>query len=99
MVIMLGISITTSIFVGGAMGHNDIKTAKLFEKVAIGFALSIGVILAILIWVFDYSICSAFTTNTEILSLASSALRIVAFVPILLAIFYTEQGVFRGIGK
>jgi MATE family multidrug resistance protein len=99
MVIMLGISITTSIFVGRCIGMGNIEGGRIYEKVALVFSLIVALILLVLIYIFQSSIASAFTTVVEVQDLAKSALKIVAFLPIPLAIFYIETGVFRGMSK
>lgn len=95
----LGASIATAIFVGAAIGENNIPAARVFAKTAQLLVLGFTVCLSCLLFLMRNKIVTYFTSNTTIQTIALPALLVLAIALIPDCIIYCQVGVMRGLGK
>jgi MATE family multidrug resistance protein len=95
----LGASIATAIFVGAAIGENNIKAARVFAKTAQLLVLCFTVCLAIFLFFMKEKLVSCFTSNTTIQTIALPALLVLSAALIPDCVIYCQVGVMRGLGK
>jgi MATE family multidrug resistance protein len=94
-----GASIATAIFVGAAVGENNIPAARVFAKTAQILVLGFTVCLAIFLFLLKEKIVTCFTSNTTIQTIALPALMVLAIALIPDCVTYIQVGIMRGLGK
>ena len=98
-IILMGISIAISIFVGRYVGENRIDVARLFAKASIIYCVAVGVLAILIILIWNDSIVSYFTSDATIQKLAIDANYVLCFCAIPVGLLYSCVGTFRGLGK
>jgi MATE family multidrug resistance protein len=95
----LGASIATAIFVGKAIGQNDIHAARVFAKTAQLLVLGFTCCLSIFLYFMKEKLVSCFSSNETIQTIALPALMVLAIALIPDCVIYCQVGVMRGLGK
>lgn len=98
-IILMGISIAISIFIGRSVGQFNVQHARLFGIASLIYCLIVAVLAIIVLLAFNTSIVSAFTSDTTIQQLAIDGNKILAWCCIPVAVLYSGVGGFRGLGK
>lgn len=98
-IILMGISIAISIFVGKEVGQFNTKNARTFGIASLIYCCIVGFIAIIVLLIWNESIVSLFSSVTEIQTLAIDANYILAWCCIPVAVLYSGVGGFRGLGK
>jgi len=98
-IILMGISIAISIFIGRSIGQFNVQHARMYGIAALIYCTIVGAVAIILLLAFNESIVAAFTSDTTIQKLAIDANKILAWCCIPVAVLYSGVGGFRGLGK
>jgi len=97
--IPLGLSIATSSLVGNALGANQPKLARQFGRAALCLIFAIEIVVGLLIYFGRELWVKAFTSDVEVVKLASETLPITAAFVLLDGMCGVSAGILRGSGK
>ena len=98
-IILMGISIAISIFVGRNVGQFNIDAAKTFAQASVIYCCCVGVVAMLILAIWNTDITSLFTSDADIQALAEDANVILIYCCIPVALVYSCVGSFRGLGK
>lgn len=93
-----GISSAATAMVGQSIGAGRKDLAKRFAAIAIVFGVLIVLLLAVLLFIYAPFLASLLTSESEVIELAATVLRIVAFSEPLFALAIVVSGALRGAG-
>lgn len=95
----LGISITTSNYVGNSIGQNNAKLANMFAFSGILYTTLFSILIMILFFIFKINLIKLYTTNTKIIEIFNSISIYFNIYLLIDNIGVTINGVVRGLGR
>ena len=94
-----GMQAATSTMIGNAVGENDEKKARKVMKTAVTIVVIIMLISGILLYIFAGRLMSIFTNDSQVISIGTDLLRIVAFTEPLYGAYIVMDGIYVGLGR
>lgn len=94
-----GVQTAVSTFSGNAAGKGSEEELNAVVKAGLRIAVSIMSIMSVFLFIGATGIMGVFSTDTEVIELGASVLRIVAVSEPLFAVLIIYEGVFHGIGE
>ncbi len=95
---LMNFSSAVSSFVGQNLGAGEVERAKKGYKSGIIMSMTISVIIYILVLFFGKQLISLFNTNSEVINIGYSYLKIVNMFYIIASVMFITSGFLRGCG-
>ena len=93
-----GVSDASTTLVGQSIGAGRKELAKSFGRITIILGMSVMAVLGVVMWIFSAEMMSFFTSDAEVISLGSTALRTEAWAESMFGAAIVTYGVFIGAG-
>jgi Na+-driven multidrug efflux pump len=98
-IILMGISIAISIFIGRYVGQFNIQAAKTYAYASVIYCCIVALFAMFILGIWNSQITALFTSNAAIQKIAEDANYILIYCAIPIALVYSCVGSFRGLGK